>query len=56
MYPAPIGPLIAEARRVQRARRYDEALDWFGKPWPWTPDHLEALGNRGGVFGRHGPL
>jgi protein O-GlcNAc transferase len=49
--PAEIGALVAEGRRLQRARRYHEALEYFSRALAIDSDHLEALGNRGGVFG-----
>ncbi|HWY60479.1 MAG TPA: tetratricopeptide repeat protein [Rhizomicrobium sp.] len=53
-FPADIGALVAEGRRLQRARRYDEALEYFNRALAMDPGHLEALGNRGGTFGALG--
>ena len=53
-FPTEIGPLVAQGRMLQRAQRHDEALACFTRALALDPDHLEALGNRGGVLGALG--
>ena len=36
-FPADIGALVAEGRRLQRARRYDEALECFNRALAMDP-------------------
>jgi predicted O-linked N-acetylglucosamine transferase (SPINDLY family) len=49
-----IEALVAQGRQLQRARRYDEALDCFNQALTRDPRQLEALGNRGSVLGSLG--
>ena len=53
-FPDEIEPLVTQARQLQRAGRFHEALACFDKALAVMPDHLEALGNRGSVLGALG--